>query len=433
VLKDAKSEGGPAGSAAGAKKPGAASPPPRPAPPPGAKPAGASGPQPAPPPPAMHPVRDPAGAARMKRRHRWLLLSFFLLVLLPSAGSAVYLYAVAKDQYASRVGFSVRREEVNSAIEILGGITSLSGSSTRDTDVLFEYIGSQPMVRRIDERLDLRAIYTRPGDPVFTLAPGATIEDLTAYWSRMVKVFYDSASGLIEIRVQAFSPEDAQRVAQAVFEESSAMINNLSNVAREDATRYAKEELDRAIERLVQARQALTEFRARTQIVDPQADIQGRMSLLATLEGQLVEARIDLDILRETTRENDPRVQQAERRVAVIEDRIAAERARFGMADGSAPGTEGDGAYASLVADYERLSVDQQFAEQAYLSALAGYDAALAEAQRQSRYLAAYVEPTRAETAEYPQRPVILTLITVFSLVGWSILALVYYSIRDRR
>ncbi|MDH3263546.1 MAG: sugar transporter [Paracoccaceae bacterium] len=379
----------------------------------------------------MHPVRDPAGAARMKRRHRGLLFSFFLLVLLPVAGSAIYLYTVARDQYASRVGFSVRREEVSSAIEILGGITSLSGSSTSDTDVLFEYIRSQPMVRRIDERLDLRAIYTLPEDPVFALAPGATIEDLTAYWGRMVKVFYDSASGLIELRVQAFAPEDSLAVAQAIFEESSAMINNLSNIAREDATRYAKEELDRAVERLVAARQALTEFRARTQIVDPQADIQGRMGLLATLEGQLVEALIDLDILRETTRENDPRVQQAERRVAVIEGRIAAERARFGMADSAT--LEPDDAYASLVADFERLSVDREFAEQAYLSALTGYDVAVAEARRQSRYLAAYIEPTRAEAAEYPQRPVILAMITVFALIGWSILALVYYSIRDRR
>lgn len=376
-------------------------------------------------------MRPPAGAARLKGRHFGLLLSFLLLVLAPAGASAVYLYAVAKDQYASRVGFSVRREEVSSAIEILGGITNLSGSSTTDTDVLFEYIRSQPMVRRVDERLDLRAIYTLPEDPVFALAPGATIEDLTDYWGRMVKVFYDSASGLIELRVQAFTPEDAQAVAQAVFEESSALINTLSNIAREDATRYSKEELDRAVERLVEARQALTEFRARTQIVDPQADIQGRMSLLATLEGQLVEALIDLDLLRDTTRETDPRVQQAERRVAVIEGRIATERARFGMADSGAG--EPDDAYATLVAEFERLQVDREFAEQAYLSALGAYDVALAEARRQSRYLAAYIEPTRAESAEYPQREAILALVAVFALIGWSILALVYYSIRDRR
>ncbi len=380
------------------------------------------------PPPA--PLPPPAQPARLRNRHFGLLLSFLLLTVLPTLGSGFYLYTVAEDQYASRVGFSVRREDVSSPIELLGGITSLSGSSTNDTDVLFEFIRSQPMVRLIDDKLDLRAIYGISGDPVFALESDASIEDLTQYWSRMVKVFYDSGSGLIELRVQAFTPEDAHAIATAIFEESTAMINNLSNIAREDATRYAKQELDRAVERLVSARQNMTEFRARTQIVDPQADIEGRMSLLATLEGRLVEAQIDLDILLETTRERDQRVLQAERRVAVLEDRIAVERSRFGAAE---DGAEGDDAYATLVAEFERLAVDSQFAEQAYVSALSAHDAALAEAQRQSRYLAAYVEPTMAEDPEYPQRGILLSIIALFAFIGWSILVLIYYSIRDRR
>lgn len=89
--------------------------------------------------------------------------------------------------------------------------------------------------------------------------------------------------------------------------------------------------------------------------------------------------------------------------------------------------------YVTLVGEFERLAVDQEFAERAYLSALAGYDIALAEAQRQSRYLAAYVTPTVAERAEYPQRWIIFLIVSTFLLIGWSILMLVFYSVRDRR
>ena len=54
-------------------------------------------------------------------------------------------------------------------------------------------------------------------------------------------------------------------------------------------------------------------------------------------------------MLRETTRASDPRIEQAERRIAVIEERIEAERAVLGAA--------GDGtAFADLVDEYERLS-----------------------------------------------------------------------------
>ena len=352
-----------------------------------------------------------------------------LAVLGPAGGAAVYLWAVAADQYASRVGFYVRREEAASAVELLGGLASLSGAGASDSDVLFEYIQSQPLVQAVDARLDLRAIYAIPGDPVFALGKSAGIEDLTRYWRRMVRLSYDRGSGMIEIRVQAFSAPGAQAVARAVFDEASAMINGLSGIARADAMRLSEEDLARAVDRLKAARQALTAFRARTRIVDPAADIAGRMGILADLEGQLTEARVELDLLRETTRPGDPRIRQAERMTAALQARIAEERARF--ASGDAESGEGD--YAALVAEYEGLSVDLEFAEQTYLATLAARDAARAEAGRQSRYLAAYVPPTLAETPEYPRRWVILGLVAGFAFLAWAIAALGFYSLRDRR
>lgn len=378
----------------------------------------------------VRPLHPPAGAARPRRRHLALLLGFLLLVAAPVCVSAAYLHAVAKDQYASRVGFTVRREDAGSAVELFGGVANLSGSAGSDTDMLFEFIRSPQMVRRVDEALDLRALYAVPGDPVFALAPDASIEAMTRYWQRVVKVFHDSGSGLIELRVQAFDPETARQVAEAILAESSAMVNALSQAAREDATRHTALELDRSVERLVAARQGVTEFRTRSRIVDPAADIQSRMGLLSTLEAQLAEAMIELDLLRETTRESDPRIRQSLRRIDVIEARIDAERNRFGL-DG-APGP-GGGAYATLVAEYERLAVDLEFAEKAYLSALAAHDAAQAEARRQSRYLAAYIPPTRPETPEYPQRGVLLAMVGLFALIGWAILVMTFYSLRDRK
>lgn len=355
---------------------------------------------------------------------------FLMMVVAPTVLSGWYLYTIAADQYASRVGFSVRTEEAGSAIEILGGITELSGSSSSDTDILNEYIRSQEMVERIDARLDLRAIYTRPDyDPVFAFDPSGTIEDLVEYWARMVRISYDGSSKLIEIRSNAFAPQDAQMIAQAVFEESSRMINELSAIARADATGYAIEELDRAVTRLKEARETLTQFRSTTQIVDPTADIQGQMGLLNTLQAQLAETLIELDLVRDTTRDGDPRVTQAERRIEVIRARIAEERAKFG----SGPTTVDGEDYATLIGQFESLNVDREFAERAYIAALSTLDAAQAEAQRQSRYLAAYIKPTLPQRAQYPDRLLLLGLVSLFSFLAWGILALVFYSLRDRR
>ncbi|MFQ5438510.1 MAG: sugar transporter [Paracoccaceae bacterium] len=380
---------------------------------------------------ATLPATPIAGPAAMKFRHYWLVASFVFMVLIPTGIGVMYLQIVAADQYASTVGFSVRKAEGATPADLLGGIVGVSSSGgSSDTDVLYEYIQSQNLVSRIDKQLDLRAIYSKPDfDPVFAFDPNGSIEDLLDYWGRMIKIHYDAGTGLIEIRVNAFDPNDAQDVALAIFRESSIMINRLSAIARDDATRYSKLDLDEAVSRLKVARQAVTEFRSRTQIVDPSADIQGQMGLLNMLQQQQAQALIELDLLRESLQPSDPRIEQASRKISVIEVRIAEERRKFGVgSDG-----KGDQAYASLISEYEGLVVEREFAERSYLAALTAFDSAKAEAQRQSRYLAAYVEPTLAETAEYPKRVTDAALIAMFLFLSWSILSLIFYSIKDRR
>lgn len=376
------------------------------------------------------------------------------MVVLPILLSAWYLFDRAHDKYVSYAGFSVRTEEIGSAFELLGGVAEISGSSSSDTDILYKFIQSPELVARINEQVDLREMWSRPGrtwsnsdhDPVFAYNPQGIveslfvkgdpsdpgyIEDLTKYWQRMVKVYSDSGTGLIDLEVQAFTADEAQTIARLVYEESSTMINRLTAIARDDATRYAREELDQAIDRLKTAREALTRFRNRSQIVDPSASIQGQMGILTSLQQQLAQTLIDLDILRMTSQESDPRITQAERRVRVIEDRIEQERRKLGM--GTTEGTADENAFANLVGEFERLNVDLQFAEQSYKSALAAYDAALAEAQRQSRYLAAHVNPTLPEAATRPDRLLLLGMVALFSLLIWAISVLAAYALRDRR
>ena len=158
-------------------------------------------------------------------------------------------------------------------------------------------------------------------------------------------------------------------------------------------------------------------------------NIVGSMEVMTKLQSQLVEAMVAQDTLRETARANDTRVLQGQRKVDAIYAQIEAERAKFGVAD---MGPNGE-SYAQLVAEYEELATDMEFAETTYRAAQASYEAALAEGQRQSRYLAAHIAPRMAESSLLPNRPVLLFKIFGVLLLGWSILLLCYYSMRDRR
>lgn len=375
-------------------------------------------------------VAPPAAPAGMRKRHYGVILSFLLLVVLPWMVVAAYLFIIADEQFASHVGFSVRSEEPTSPTEVLGGLVGVSSATSSETDVLFKFIHSQNIVEDIDQKIDLVGLFSKPQfDPVFAYDTEGTIEDLLSFWKRMVKIDYDSRSGMIELRVHAFTAEDAQKVAEMIFESSSDKINVLSAIAREDITRYSRNELMQALALLKEARQAVASFRNDTQIVDPSADVAGQMGLLASLQEQLSEALIEMDLLRETVSASDPRVRDLERRIAAIETRISQERRKLGLA-----GTENDTeAMSAILQRYEELSIDLEFAQQSYLSARAAHDAAVAQSQRQTRYLAAYIEPTRAERAEYPDKPLTLLVVGLFLVIGWFILLLMYYSLRDRR
>ena len=391
--------------------------------------------KPAQPTPPRFRVAPPAKPARFRRRHVALMGTFLLMVVLPAALAGWYLWTRAADQYASYAGFSVRSEGGTAGAPLieglLGGPLGGGGGATSDPDILYEFLTSQTLVAEIDAELDLVGLWSRPReqDPVFSYDPDGTIEDLRDHWDRMVQISYDSNGGLIDMRVLAFDAAEATLIAQTVLEKSSDMINALADTARADVTAYAREDLEEAETRLKAAREAVTRFRQENRMVDPTADVQTQAGLLATLEGQLVEAMIELDLLRDSAGEADPRVQNLQRRVAAIEARMEEERDRTGPANPT-----GDArAMADVVGEFERLTVEREFAERTYLSALSVFEAARAEAGRKSRYLATHVTPTTAETPRYPRRAMLLSLVVGFAFLAWAVLVMVGYSLRDRR
>ena len=116
----------------------------------------------------------------------------------------------------------------------------------------------------------------------------------------------------------------------------------------------------------------------------------------------------------------------------MIRERIDQERTNFASSETFEAGGAGE-SYPALISEFERLTVDREFAEQTYRGALTSMELAREEATRQSRYLATYINPTLPQDSEYPRRGLTVALAGLFLLMGWSILVLIYYSIRDRR
>ena len=89
--------------------------------------------------------------------------------------------------------------------------------------------------------------------------------------------------------------------------------------------------------------------------------------------------------------------------------------------------------YSDLVGEYEDLNVDLEYAEQSYLSSLSAYESAVSTSLKQSRYLAAYINPTTPEISKYPNVMMFMSIVFTLCFLCWSIAVLLFFSIRDRR
>lgn len=381
-----------------------------------------------PPRPGLIRIAPPQPVGPDRRARPFLFLSFLAAVLIPLAGIAMYLAWYATPQFEAVAAFSVRQEEAPGATATTGGFNGFMATGAPDAEVLYDFLSSGDLVATLEEAVNLRARYgrARPQDRVFRLPPNATIEDLARYWRRMTALSLDTGTGLIEMRVRAFTAPDAEAIAVAALGAADVLVNRLSDLAHEDSLAHAAGEVAGAEQRLEAARAALLAFREATQIVDPQADLSGQMGLLESLQAELADELIRSDLLAMGASTDGPRLAQSRRRIAVIENRIAEERAK--LSGGTRPG-----GYAMAFDTYERLSADVAFAEETYTAARTAEVTARAEARRQSRYLAVHIRPGRAERATEPDALKILGLAALFLVLAWGLAALVVASLRDRR
>jgi capsular polysaccharide transport system permease protein len=202
------------------------------------------------------------------------------------------------------------------------------------------------------------------------------------------------------------------------------LINTLSEKARQDAVGYAEREVALAEQRQLAVLKKIREFRSFGKTMDPMASAAVQIEILAGLEKQLIEIQTRIHTLEPTVDDDAPSIKNLQRQAASLKQQIASQTAEI-RATGS------DQELVVLLAAYEELQVEKEFAQKAYASALSSLEAARVEASRQQRYLAVYSKPALADFALYPRKIVSPIFTFIFSIIFWGIGSLIVYAVRD--
>ena len=199
-------------------------------------------------------------------------------------------------------------------------MTTAAPPAALESQILVQYIGSRAIVDRIDRTLDLRRLFSPPqADWWSRLSLPATIEGLVRYWKGQVDPVYEAANGTVTVRVRAFDPGEALRLAEAVVAACEALVNSLSMRSRHDALEHANAELAQAEARLTAVLARIRAFRDREGLIDPARAAEANGALAARLRGELSKANTDLAILKRYMRDDAPSVQVLTARIQAIE------------------------------------------------------------------------------------------------------------------
>jgi capsular polysaccharide transport system permease protein len=404
------------------------------------------------------------------------LVSFILIVVLPTLAAMAYFGGWASDQYIAEARFAVRSlrdktlgndinapkianagsqfgqggdsEDGRSADSSSTGDSSLQagGSLSRggstpglisgalsmvggpidaravgmDAYVLSDFIESRNMVAELDKNKALRTIYSRPEADWFArLDPSATDQVLWKYWRSKVTPSIDTISGIVTLRVLAFRPEDALAIANDVIRISRQVLNDYSARIQEDAVKNAKKTQAEAAKNYEDALVSLRDLRNVDVAVNPVEATSEKLKGLVALETERARAERDQWVSARLTSPDSMATQFLNERIASLTNQIDKLQSELTEQDKNAR-TE-----SVAIGQYRDRELTRAFAERSYAMAQAAFERARFEAEYKELTLVVFLPPRKPEMALFPRRLVNVLLVFAVAMIVWGLVRLV--------
>ncbi|MEM1380219.1 MAG: hypothetical protein AAGH41_06305 [Pseudomonadota bacterium] len=288
-----------------------------------------------------------------------------------------------------------------------------------------EYIHSPQMLDLLNERHDLRGLYSSFRiDPLNRIARNASPETLLSFYRGRIDVVLDREASILKVVVHAYDPQSAYDIAGSIVALSEDYVNDLSSRVREATLADARQQVEQAADDVRDIRLRMASFRNTTGELDPTQTGAATVGALVELESRIVELKAERASQLASLRADAPQVVVIDQRIEALEKQAAAQR-------GELASTEGDDTLAGLLLDYEGLVIQREYAETRLTAALTALDNARQLADQRERFVVPIVAPTLPTEATEPRRLASFLLAMVLSVIGYGIVAYTIAGIND--
>jgi capsular polysaccharide transport system permease protein len=334
---------------------------------------------------------------RVKRITRFVSWSLFLAIFAtPSLLGVCYLAFLASDQYIAEAKLTLR-PGLPVAYDRLSAFTGLVGVTiAQDTQVVADYVKSRAAVDQLAKAVDLRHIYgNREIDWLSRLPERASIEELTRYWDRHSRVSIETPSGIIDIRVTAYRPDDAAAIGAAVVRLSEDLVNAINKRIANDSIVTAETALKRSAKRLADIRADLEITRNQEGFLDAQAQAQSLTTLLTQARASQLSLKTEYSAQANFVTSDAPQMKDLKSRIDAVAGQIDALQAR--IAGGNS--VEGERTLSASLSRFDQLKLEEEIAANEYARASVALELAHLSAEQRTVYLTVFDQPTPPQDA----------------------------------
>ena len=356
----------------------------------------------------------------LKRNPTWIVAGLVILTVV------VYWGFLASDRYVSRAHIVLQSSEIiPSGLNVSSILSGTSGSG--DLLLLREHLQSVSMLQKLQGSMNLREHYSNPEIDRWSRLESADvpIEAFHDYMNKRVAITFDDYSKVLRIEVQAYDPETAQAITQALLDEGERHMNLMGQRLAQEQVAFIDKQVQTLEERLLSAREALLHYQNEKGLVAPTQTVEAIFSTVSRLEAELAVLRAQIKSQKTYQSSQSPTVRRMQSEADALAQQIEIEKAKLA--------TTGGNALNRVSAEYETLQLKAKFALDLYSSALTSLESTRVEAARKLKQVSILEYPTLAQYPEKPERLYNIAVVTVFALLFAAIGQLVIAVIRDHR
>lgn len=338
------------------------------------------------------------------------------LILILAIFTIAYWLAFASDRYVSEANVIIRKtDSVGAPTFDLGMLVSGVASVDRANQLLLrDYLLSVDMLKKLDAVLDLRTHYS---SSEHDLASRMWFQDASMEWFHRhylsrVQVEFDEFSGVLRIKVQAYSPEMAQAITQQLVQEGERYMNVLGHEMAQVQVDFLVTQVDQAQGRFQQASQDLLNYQNKAGLLSPQATAESINAIVAALESQRAQLQTQLASLPKSLDRDHPNIVMLKQALKAVDAQIKEEKLKLATPSG--------GTLNTYVEEFYRLEMNVQFTQELYKSSLSALEKGRIDATRMLEKVSVLQSAT---LPEYPMEPrrlynSLVTLLLALILAG---------------